>query len=105
MIDAVTSLYLLCCILRIVKIKDLANIVAAALFYHIEAFTPKPEAKLNGHVSVNGFAHGSQDPSNDNLDSQLDSGGLKFTPSSGPLQIQIEDVLLHDCKGSHLSLR
>ncbi|KAK7347776.1 hypothetical protein VNO80_22315 [Phaseolus coccineus] len=33
------SLYLLCCILRIVKIKDLANTVAAALFYPSEAFT------------------------------------------------------------------
>ncbi|KAK7329730.1 hypothetical protein VNO77_23906 [Canavalia gladiata] len=36
---AVTSLYLLCCILRIVKLKDLANTIAAALFYPIEAFT------------------------------------------------------------------
>ncbi|XP_027329410.1 protein TRANSPARENT TESTA 9-like [Abrus precatorius] len=35
----VTSLYLLCCILRIVKIKDLANTIAAALFYPLEAFT------------------------------------------------------------------
>ncbi|KAK7265206.1 hypothetical protein RJT34_32822 [Clitoria ternatea] len=37
--DVVTSLYLLCCILRIVKIKDLANTIAAALFYPLEAFT------------------------------------------------------------------
>ncbi|KAK7388154.1 hypothetical protein VNO78_22961 [Psophocarpus tetragonolobus] len=35
----VTSLYLLCCILRIVKIKDMANTIAAALFYPLEAFT------------------------------------------------------------------
>ncbi|XP_045811847.1 protein TRANSPARENT TESTA 9-like isoform X12 [Trifolium pratense] len=35
----VTSLYLLCCILRIIKIKDLANTIAAALFYPSEAFT------------------------------------------------------------------
>ncbi|KEH32539.1 hypothetical protein MTR_4g127210 [Medicago truncatula] len=35
----VTSLYLLCCILRIIKIKDLANTIAAALFCPLEAFT------------------------------------------------------------------
>ncbi|XLT43649.1 hypothetical protein HN873_036253 [Arachis hypogaea] len=35
----VTSLYLLCCILRILKIKDLANTIVAALFYPLEAFT------------------------------------------------------------------
>ncbi|XP_027192516.1 protein TRANSPARENT TESTA 9-like isoform X3 [Cicer arietinum] len=35
----VTSLYLLCCILKIIKIKDLANTIAAALFYPLEAFT------------------------------------------------------------------
>ncbi|CAJ2649829.1 unnamed protein product [Trifolium pratense] len=35
----VTSLYLLCCILRIIKIKDLANTIAAALSYPSEAFT------------------------------------------------------------------
>ncbi|XP_027919665.1 protein TRANSPARENT TESTA 9-like isoform X1 [Vigna unguiculata] len=36
---AAPSLYLLCCILRIVKIKDLANTIAAALFYPSKAFT------------------------------------------------------------------
>ncbi|KAI5415098.1 protein TRANSPARENT TESTA 9 isoform X1 [Lathyrus oleraceus] len=35
----VTSIYLLCRILRIIKIKDLANTIAAALFYPSEAFT------------------------------------------------------------------
>jgi protein CLEC16A len=34
----VTSLYLLCCILKIIKIKDLANTIAAALSYPSEAF-------------------------------------------------------------------
>ncbi|CAI8584098.1 unnamed protein product [Vicia faba] len=35
----VTSIYLFCRILRIIKIKDLANTIAAALFYPSEAFT------------------------------------------------------------------
>ncbi|KAJ8751255.1 hypothetical protein K2173_016436 [Erythroxylum novogranatense] len=49
-IGAMTSLYLLCCILRIVKIKDLANIIAAALFCPSEAFIVGSEAKLNGYA-------------------------------------------------------
>ncbi|CAN1284330.1 Protein TRANSPARENT TESTA 9, partial [Linum perenne] len=52
-IAPVTSLYLLCCILRIVKIKDLANAIAAALFCPLEAFLPYAEAKVNGHVTSN----------------------------------------------------
>ncbi|CAN0852802.1 Protein TRANSPARENT TESTA 9 [Linum grandiflorum] len=50
-IAPITSLYLLCCILRIVKIKDLANAIAAALFCPLEAFLPFAEAKVNGHKS------------------------------------------------------
>lgn len=46
--SSVTSLYLLCCILRILKIKDLANTVAAALICSTEALLPNAEAKLNG---------------------------------------------------------
>jgi len=41
---------LLCCILRIVKIKDLANTIAAALFCSPEAFIADSETKLNGYV-------------------------------------------------------
>ncbi|XP_010526377.1 PREDICTED: uncharacterized protein LOC104803958 isoform X2 [Tarenaya hassleriana] len=43
-IDPVTSLYLLCCILRVVKIKDLANTTAAALFCPIKAFISRSHA-------------------------------------------------------------
>ncbi|KAI3805553.1 hypothetical protein L1987_28043 [Smallanthus sonchifolius] len=46
--SSVTSLYLLCCILRILKIKDLANTVAAALICSVESFLPNVEAKPNG---------------------------------------------------------
>ncbi|KAL9260647.1 TRANSPARENT TESTA 9-like protein [Drosera capensis] len=45
---AVTSLYLLCCILRMVKIKDLANTIAAALFCPRVAFLAVSEVKTNG---------------------------------------------------------
>ncbi|GLT28721.1 hypothetical protein SLA2020_036320 [Shorea laevis] len=54
-IGTITSLYLLCCILRIVKIKDLSNTIAAALFCPLEAFVPNSGANLNGHASGNGF--------------------------------------------------
>ncbi|CAK8564083.1 unnamed protein product [Lathyrus sativus] len=47
----VTSIYLLCRILRIIKIKDLANTIAAALFYPSEAFTKSSGGKLNSHIS------------------------------------------------------
>ncbi|CAL1397853.1 unnamed protein product [Linum trigynum] len=55
-IAPVTSLYLLCCILRIVKMKDLANAIAAALFCPLEAFLPFVEAKVKVHVT-NGNCH------------------------------------------------
>ncbi|XP_047310433.1 protein TRANSPARENT TESTA 9-like [Impatiens glandulifera] len=55
---SVTSLYLLCCILRIVKIKDLANIVAAALLCHQETCTPGSMLKLNGHISADNAESG-----------------------------------------------
>lgn len=106
-IAAVTSLYFLCCILRIVKIKDLANTVAAALFCHIESFTPSFEAKINGSTSGPAFAHEIPETSNGNLDLEFDSGSFQVTiPSlNGSSEIQLEDVFLHDCKVSHLAIR
>ncbi|GAB2267401.1 Protein TRANSPARENT TESTA 9 [Dionaea muscipula] len=50
-IGAVTSLYLLCCILRIVKIKDLTNTIAAALFCPRVAFLAVSEVKVNGDIA------------------------------------------------------
>ncbi|KAL5065913.1 hypothetical protein RYX36_027650 [Vicia faba] len=47
----VTSIYLFCRILRIIKIKDLANTIAAALFYPSEAFTKSSGGKLNSCIS------------------------------------------------------
>ncbi|CAA7388074.1 unnamed protein product [Spirodela intermedia] len=45
-----SSLYLLCCILHIVKTKELASGIAAALFFRVEAFISKLNAKSNGHA-------------------------------------------------------
>ncbi|KAJ6673150.1 PROTEIN TRANSPARENT TESTA 9 [Salix viminalis] len=60
-IGAITSLYLLCCILCIVKIKDLANTIAAALFCPPEAFVADSETQLNGYVPE------IQQPENENV--------------------------------------
>ena len=43
-------MYLLCCILRIVKTKDLASTITATLFYPPEAFIPKSQATPNAYV-------------------------------------------------------
>ncbi|XP_076949842.1 protein TRANSPARENT TESTA 9-like [Bidens hawaiensis] len=67
---SVTSLYLLCCILRILKIKDLANTVAAALICSVESFSPKFEAKHNGFmVDHDDVSHVDDEKPSGNLDS------------------------------------
>lgn len=63
-LGAVTSLYILCCILRIVKIKDLANIVVAALLCHPEMIPESSEAKINGNL----LSHASSDVASQNKD-------------------------------------
>jgi protein CLEC16A len=65
--DVVTSLYLLCCILRIVKIKDLANTIVAALYYPLESFTKCSEGQDNGYIPEHGFKSESDGIDNDNL--------------------------------------
>ncbi|KAK7291852.1 hypothetical protein RIF29_07338 [Crotalaria pallida] len=91
----VTSLYLLCCILRIVKIKDLANTIAAALFYPVEAFTNSYGDKFNGQISDHDFTSESQ------LSQVSDNGNLTNSDSR-----QAECVLTQsDCSSSNLSLR
>lgn len=94
-IGVVCSLYLICCILRIVKIKDLANTVAAALLCHVETFKSRSEAKLNGYSSTQGFPVECQKANKDE-DLQVIIPNL-----SGPLQSQIDDRLQYDNCGSH----
>lgn len=106
--SAVTSLYLLCCILRIVKIKDLANTVAASLFCPLEAFIKSSETKLNGYISGHGSVHETEQSDSDNFDAKLESGNLGVTISNLPSSSgsHEEDVTLqHSSSGSSLALR
>lgn len=107
-IGTVTSLYLLCCILRIVKIKDLANTVAAALFCRLEAFITIAEAKLNGYMSGHECTGESQQRDNDNLCTEVDSDSSSVTiPNSSCSSLIYPEYVIpqHDCGGSRLDLR
>ncbi|KAF8400228.1 hypothetical protein HHK36_013525 [Tetracentron sinense] len=100
-ISATTSLYLLCCILRIVKTKDLANSIAAALFCPPEAFIPISEAKHNGYVSGHCFTH-------ENQQAEADAGILSVTvPAISSSQIHPAEDIIHknNCSGPSLALR
>ncbi|KAJ7979394.1 Protein CLEC16A like [Quillaja saponaria] len=104
---AVTSLYLLCCILRIVKIKDLANTIAAALFCPLESFIKGCEVKIDGHKSGNGFTSETQEPANDSL-TEMDVQCFKFQMpySCSSSYFLVEDAIpLNGCSGSNLALR
>ncbi|KAK4355412.1 hypothetical protein RND71_024383 [Anisodus tanguticus] len=72
-----TSLYLLCCILRIVKIKDLANIVAAVLLCDIETFVPRSEAKLNGFMVNHDMSPENQESENGGFISDSNGQSLR----------------------------
>ncbi|KAK8968254.1 hypothetical protein KSP40_PGU008337 [Platanthera guangdongensis] len=49
-ISLTTSLYLLCCVLRIVKTKELASSIAAALFFAPSVFIPDVDTTANGNA-------------------------------------------------------
>ncbi|XP_061362933.1 protein TRANSPARENT TESTA 9-like [Gastrolobium bilobum] len=103
----VTSLYLLCCILRIVKIKDLANTIVAALSYPVEAFTKCSGVKVNGHITDHGFTSEGQEPDNDNH-AKCNSACLMVNvpDSSSSAGFHPESViLLNNCSSSNLALR
>ncbi|KAJ1400641.1 CLEC16A/TT9, N-terminal [Sesbania bispinosa] len=97
----VTSLYLLCCILRIVKIKDLANTIAAALFYPLEAFAKSSGGKFNGFTSEY------QVSDNDNITKCDTRHSMVNVPlSSSSSGFHPEGILMqNDCSSSKLSLR
>ncbi|XP_038699375.1 protein TRANSPARENT TESTA 9 isoform X2 [Tripterygium wilfordii] len=101
-IHPVTSLFLLCCILRIVKIKDLSNTVAAALLCPLEAFIPNYEAKPNGHMAGHDFSLESGQSHDDGVTKGDEH--LRLTVSAG--EIHPEDVITHSYHGqSHVALR
>ncbi|KAK7411971.1 hypothetical protein VNO78_03416 [Psophocarpus tetragonolobus] len=95
----VTSLYLLCCILRIVKIKDLANTIVAALFYPLEAFTKFSRGKVNGYISDLCFTSASQESD----DGNIAKGNAECLTVNVP---DPESVMSEDnCSSSNLALR
>lgn len=107
-IGAVTSLYLLCCILRIVKIKDLANTISAAFFCPLDAFSPCCDDKLNGSMTQLCCISRSQLSGSDSIVRQpLGAESLRneVLDSSAP-KTELEDrAMKNDCPGSHLELR
>ncbi|MBA0844342.1 hypothetical protein Goarm_001442, partial [Gossypium armourianum] len=105
-IGAVTSLYLLCCILRIVKIKDLANTIAAALLYPLETFAANSEVKINGYVSGNNCANESEEPLVDSV-TPVNAGQLCVDIPSKATSSQVHPggiIAERDFSCSHLSL-
>ncbi|TYH93372.1 hypothetical protein ES332_A13G249400v1 [Gossypium tomentosum] len=106
-IGAVTSLYLLCCILRIVKIKDLANTIAAALLYPLETFAANSEVKINGYVSGNNCTNESEEPLVDSV-TLVNAGKLCVDIPNKATSSQVHPggiIAERDFSCSHLSLR
>lgn len=104
-IGAITSLYLLCCILRIVKIRDLANTIAAALLFPMEAFVRNSEAKLNGHMPENDL-EGKQKEQEANSATEVDAGKLSVKISDEACSSKIHpDYKVNSHSTPHLPLR
>ena len=95
--SSATSLYLLCCILRILKIKDLANTVAVALICSIEGLSPNSEAKLNG------FREDHEETHDSHVDDEKPSGNsdsssiIVSVPS-----LSVSPSIQHNCSASVL---
>lgn len=107
LIGSITSLYLLCCILHIVKIKDLANIIAAVLFSQPEASVPSRGIKVNGIVSSHNCSHQRQG-SGDESSSKENSEPLNISDSSSSSDMQSHSCDISIRKNSavsHVALR
>ncbi|ESW10756.1 hypothetical protein PHAVU_009G235200 [Phaseolus vulgaris] len=102
----VTSLYLLCCILRIVKIKDLANTIVAALFYPSETFTKFSRGQVNGYASDCGFTSVSQKPDDNSAECKAEYLTVDVPNSSSSSGLYPESVMSeNNCSRSNLALR
>ncbi|CAH9147990.1 unnamed protein product [Cuscuta epithymum] len=105
-IGTATSLYLLCSILRIVKIKDLANSIAASLLCCIKTFWHRSEPNINGYMSSDNLMEKCR---------ESDIGDVKLKPEERLLQVSVKDLsssqnqlegILHpECSGSHFTPR
>ncbi|ONK79442.1 uncharacterized protein A4U43_C01F6410 [Asparagus officinalis] len=72
-ISITTCLYLLCCILRIVKTKDLATIIASTLFCYSDIFILKCETRPNGTDSKYGVSQPYRQENPDSVVEEEDS--------------------------------
>ncbi|XP_071729683.1 protein TRANSPARENT TESTA 9 isoform X2 [Rutidosis leptorrhynchoides] len=96
----VTSLFLLVCVLRILKIKDLANTIAAALICSIQPVLPNSEAKLNGFKTDHDETH-ETDGNDENPSGNLESSSLIVSIPS----LCTSSSVQHYCSGSASVLR
>ncbi|XP_027942316.1 protein TRANSPARENT TESTA 9 isoform X3 [Vigna unguiculata] len=102
----VTSLYLLCCILRIVKIKDLANTIVAALFYPFETFTKFSGGKVNGYTSDSSFTSVSQEPDDNSAKYKAEYLTVEVPNSTSSSDLYLESVVSENNRSSsNLTLR
>ncbi|KAI3709072.1 hypothetical protein L2E82_38813 [Cichorium intybus] len=84
---SVTSLYLLCSILRILKIKDMANTIAAALICSMEAILPNSEAKVNGFKGDHDESGEDDKKANESLDCSSMIVSLPSLSTSSSIQL------------------
>ncbi|KAK4757282.1 hypothetical protein SAY87_007409 [Trapa incisa] len=106
LIGSITSLYLLCCILHIVKIKDLANVIAA-VFSQPEASIPSWGIQVNGIVTGHNCSHQRQS-SGDEGASWENNVPLRISESSSSSDMQNNAVNINIRKSSavsHIALR
>ncbi|KAK1418369.1 hypothetical protein QVD17_27512 [Tagetes erecta] len=98
---SVISLYILCSVLRILKVKDLVNTVAAALICSIESFLPTFEAKFNGLREDHDETHVESHVDDENLSGNLNLSSMIVSSPS----LSTSSSVLHNCCGSASVLR
>ncbi|KAK4785092.1 hypothetical protein SAY86_001781 [Trapa natans] len=107
LIGSITSLYLLCCILHIVKIKDLANVIAAALFSQPEVSVPSRGIQVNGIVLSHNCSYQRQSSGDVNASGE-NSEPLRISESSSSSDKQTDSGDINIIKSSavsHVALR
>ncbi|XP_031478821.1 protein TRANSPARENT TESTA 9 isoform X1 [Nymphaea colorata] len=107
-IGTTTSLFLLCCILRIVKTKDLASGIGAALFCPPEVFVQKLDPRSNGDACDFQTFHENLKPKQESLYGEKGIECSKNTVqniSSAHIGSAEEFFLHHNCSARNLALR
>ncbi|KAK9099782.1 hypothetical protein Scep_023212 [Stephania cephalantha] len=107
-VGATTSLYLICCILRIVKTKDLANSIAVAFFCSPNDFIKISQYTPNGNLNGHELTPERRQLDNGSLGIEEDTGSLRVcipNSSSSSQTSPAEDVPTPHCNdGSHYAL-